>query len=96
MNEKTLQHLLLILFHYCYCKQNETMSGGALRNLKPCVRRRRRCEKHYIELRYNDSELTSNVDPFPVTPITPPAAFLPSECKHKTTRKKGERNKSSK
>lgn len=71
-------------------------SSGALKSLNPTSRRRRRCEKHALELKYDEFDLMSNVDPFPVTPITPPAAFLPTEHKHKSTRKKGEKQRKQK
>lgn len=63
------------------CRDGLTMSGvGFLANIKtltPSIRRRRRCEKHHLEL-YRDQQ---NVVPcwdaaIPAPPITPPAAFL--------------------
>lgn len=68
------------------------MSGIASKNLNPSSRRRRRCVKHDLDLNRDDDDLILNADSFPVTPITPPAAFLPpGGFKHKTTRKKGEK-----
>lgn len=53
------------------------MNGILAKTLKPSIRRRRRCDKHYLELNGEPPDLVSNLDTFPVTPITPPAAFLP-------------------
>lgn len=72
-------------------QKSPTMSGVALKNINPSSRRRRRCLKHDLDLNRDENDLISNMDSFPVTPITPPAAFLPlGGFKHKTTRKKGE------
>lgn len=71
--------------HTCVASlQVHVKSGSA------AVRRRRRCEKHALELNYNDSDIIDNFDSYPVTPITPPAAFLTTECRH--VRQKGEKH----
>lgn len=59
-----------------------------MKSVSSATRRRRRCERHALELNYNESDFIDSIDPFPVTPITPPAAFLSTDCKH--VRKKGE------
>lgn len=61
------------------------MSGtGFLTSKKPAntnIRRRRRgCEKH-LNLNHEQPDIISNLESVPVTPITPPAAFLPSGYK---------------
>lgn len=67
------------------------MSGVSHKCYNPSSRRRRRCVKHDLDLNRDDEDLILKMDSFPVTPITPPAAFLPAgEFKHRTTRKKGE------
>lgn len=67
------------------------MSGVTYKSYNPSSRRRRRCVKHDLDLNRDDEDLILKMDSFPVTPITPPAAFLPAgEFKHRTTRKKGE------
>lgn len=43
-------------------------------------RRRRHCEKYNLELKRDQPDLIQGVDSYPVTPITPPAAFLVPGC----------------
>lgn len=81
--------------HHSKCnKSHESLSNYfgpiqvKVRSRSSGTRRRRRCEKHALELNFNESEYIDNIDSFPVAPITPPAAFLTTECKH--VRKKGE------
>lgn len=51
------------------------------KTLNPSIRRRRRgCDKH-LNLHHEQPDIISNLDTFPVAPITPPAAFLPSGFK---------------
>lgn len=57
------------------------MSGvGFLANIKsltPSIRRRRRCEKHHLELYRDQQQVVPCWDgTAPAPPITPPAAFL--------------------
>lgn len=56
------------------------MSGvGFLANVKtlaPSIRRRRRCEKHHLELYREPTNVVPCWDSAPAPPITPPAAFL--------------------
>lgn len=54
------------------------------------MRRRRRCEKHNLDLNCDQPDLIPSLDTFPVTPITPPAAFLPLGYKRPSTKGKGE------
>lgn len=74
------------------------MSGvGFLATMKtfaPSIRRRRRCDKQNLELNNasgggidgNDSkDIILQLDSIPVTPITPPAAFLPPGYKRLST-----------
>lgn len=53
-------------------------------------RRRRRCDKHNLELNRDQPDLIPNSDTYPVTPITPPAAFLSHGYKRPSTKGKGE------
>lgn len=54
------------------------------------MRRRRRCDKHNLDLTRDQPDLIPNSDTYPVTPITPPAAFLSLGYKRPSTKGKGE------
>ncbi len=64
------------------------MSGVKfLKTFAPSIRRRRHCDKEKLEI-YNldQNETVINVwDSIPVSPITPPAAFLPPGYKRLST-----------
>ena len=66
------------------------MSGvGFLANIKtltPSIRRRRRCEKHHLELYREQQQVVPCWDAIPAPPITPPAAFLPPGFKRLSAR----------
>lgn len=48
-----------------------------LRTVESATRRsRRRCDKHNLHLNCDQQDLIPNSDAYPITPITPPAAFL--------------------
>lgn len=55
--------------------------------LNPGNRRRRRCDKHqHLELNCDQPDLIPQLDSIPVTPITPPAAFLAPGYKRRPSR----------
>lgn len=54
------------------------------------MRRRRRCDKHNLDLNRDQPDLIPSSDSYPVTPITPPAAFLSLGYKRPSTKGKGE------
>lgn len=67
------------------------MSGvGFMANIKtltPSIRRRRRCEKHHLELYRDQQNVAPCWDAIPAPPITPPAAFLPPGFKRLSSTK---------
>lgn len=67
------------------------MSGvGFMANIKtltPSIRRRRRCEKHHLELYRDQQNVAPCWDAIPAPPITPPAAFLPPGFKRMSSNK---------
>lgn len=71
------------------------ISGFALRGANLNVRCRRCSDNHCSELNSEHPDLIPDMDPFPVTPITPPAAFLPPGFKYKSEIRKGEKGRSS-
>lgn len=70
-------------------RHNSIMSGvGFLANIKtltPSIRRRRRCEKHHLELYRDQQSVVPCWDAIPAPPITPPAAFLAPGFKRLST-----------
>lgn len=66
------------------------MSGvgflASVKTLTPSIRRRRRCEKHHLELYREQNNVVPCWDSMPATPITPPAAFLPTGFKRLSAR----------
>lgn len=61
-----------------------------IKTVDPGMRRRRRCDKHNLDLTRDQPDLIPNSDTYPVTPITPPAAFLSLGYKRPSTKGKGE------
>lgn len=66
------------------------MSGIMIKTVDQGMRRRRRCDKHNLDLNRDQPDLIPNSDTYPVTPITPPAAFLSLGYKRPSTKGKGE------
>lgn len=66
------------------------MSGvgflASVKTLTPSIRRRRRCEKHHLELYREQNNVVPCWDSMPAPPITPPAAFLPAGFKRLSAR----------
>lgn len=66
------------------------MSGvgflASVKTLTPSIRRRRRCEKHHLELYREQNNVVPCWDSMPAPPITPPAAFLPTGFKRLSAR----------
>lgn len=66
------------------------MSGvgflATVKTLTPSIRRRRRCEKHHLELYREQNNVVPCWDSMPAPPITPPAAFLPTGFKRLSAR----------
>lgn len=58
----------------------------SVKTLNPSIRRRRWCDKHHLELNRDQPDLIPQLDSIPVTPITPPAAFLPPGFKRLSTK----------
>lgn len=71
------------------------MSGvgflASVKTLTPSIRRRRRCEKHHLELYRDQNNVVPCWDSMPAPPITPPAAFLPTGFKRLSARGEIER-----
>lgn len=64
----------------------------SVKTLNPSIRRRRRCDKHqHLELNRDQPDLIPQLDSIPVTPITPPAAFLAPGYKQRQSNNKGEK-----
>lgn len=58
---------------------------ASIKSLTPNIRRRRKCEKHHLELYREQTNAVPTWDTTPAPPITPPAAFLAPGFKRLST-----------
>lgn len=72
-----------------YYPLNSNEHKTKMKAIAPDIRRRRRCEKHHLELYRDQPDVVPCWDNVPAPPITPPPAFLPRGYRRSAALKKG-------